>query len=108
MPKRPRQQRRAPDEADLETDVPPDALRDDLPRRRDQPPTPPDSITPRDGEVPVGGGFTPTPDGGNEQHPIHDEEFRKRYVERLRARDRPVGWCRAAALTKRSKFYMPG
>ena len=73
MPKRPRQRRRAPDEADLETNIAPDALRDDL-RRRDQPPAPPDSVPPRDGEVPVGGGFTSTPDGGNEQHPIHDED----------------------------------
>jgi hypothetical protein len=73
MPKRPRQRRRAPDEADLETNIAPDALRDDL-RRREQPPAPPDSMPPRDGEVPVGGGFTPTPDGGNEQHPIHDED----------------------------------
>ena len=71
MPKEPR--RRAPDEADLETNIAPDALRDDM-RRRDQPPTPPDSMPPRDGEVPVGGGFTPAPDGGNEQHPIHDED----------------------------------
>ena len=71
MPKKPR--RRAPDEADLETNIAPDALRDDS-RRRDQPPEPPDSMPPRDGEVPAGGGFTPTPDGGNEQHPIHDED----------------------------------
>ena len=50
MPKKPR--RRAPDESDLEANIAPDALRDDL-RRRDQPPTPPDSTPPRDGEVPV-------------------------------------------------------
>jgi hypothetical protein len=24
--------------------------------------------------VPAGGGFTPSPDGGNDQHPIHDED----------------------------------
>ena len=65
MPNKTRQRRRAPDEANLETNISPDALRDDL-RRRDQPPTPPDSMPARDGEVPVGGGFTPTPDGGNE------------------------------------------
>ena len=38
----------------------------------------PNSMPPRDderpGEVPAGGGFTPAPDGGNEQHPIHDED----------------------------------
>ena len=78
MPSKPRQRRRkAPDEADLETNIAPDALRDDL-RRHDQQEIPPDSMPPRDdrqsGEVPVGGGFTPTPDGGNDQHPIHDED----------------------------------
>lgn len=77
MPTKPRRRRRAPDEADLETNIAPDALRDDL-RRRDQRPTPPDSMPPRDderlGEVPAGGGFTPTPDGGNDQHLIHDED----------------------------------
>ena len=77
MPNKTGQRRRAPDEANLETNISPDALRDDV-RRRDQPPTLPDSVPPRDderpGEVPVGGGFTPTPDGGNEQHPIHDED----------------------------------
>ena len=77
MPSKPRRGRRAPDEADLETNIAPDALRDDL-RRRDQQPTRPDSMPSRDderpGEVPAGGGFTPTPDGGNDQHPIHDED----------------------------------
>jgi hypothetical protein len=24
--------------------------------------------------MPAGGGFTPTLDGGNDQHPIHDED----------------------------------
>jgi hypothetical protein len=69
MPTKSRQRRRAPDEADLETNIAPDALRDDL-RRRDQRQTPPDSMPPRDdgrpGEVPAGGGFTPAPDGGND------------------------------------------
>ena len=77
MPAKPRRRRQSPDEADLETNIAPDALRDDL-RRHDQRPTPPDSMPPRDderpGEVPAGGGFTPAPDGGNEQHPIHDED----------------------------------
>ena len=73
MPKRPRQRRRALDESNLETNVASDALCDDL-WRRDRLPAPPDSVPPRDGEVPAGGGFTPTPDGGNEQHPIHDED----------------------------------
>ncbi len=77
MPTKPRRRRQAPDQTDLETNVAPAALRDDL-RRRDQKPTPPDSMPPREnerqGEVPAGGGFTPTPDGGNAQHPIHDED----------------------------------
>lgn len=67
MPNKPRQRRRAPDEADLETNIPPDALRDDV--RRSMPPR----DDQRPGEVPMGGGFTPTPDGRNE-HPIHDED----------------------------------
>jgi len=66
--------RQAPD---LETNTGPDLLRDDL-RRRGQPETSPDSMPPRDeertGEEPAGGGFTPRADGGNEQHPIHDED----------------------------------
>ena len=39
---------------------------------------PPDSMAPdeevAEEEDPVGGGFTPRPDGGNDQHPIHDED----------------------------------
>ena len=70
----PRRRRRAPD---LETNTAPDLLHDDL-RRRDQRETPPDSMPPGDeertGEEPAGGGFTPRADGGNEQHPIHDED----------------------------------
>jgi len=77
MRSKPGQRRKAPEEADLETNIAPDALRDDL-RRDDQRPTPPDSMPPRDdqlsGTVPAGGGFTPSPDGGNDQHPIHDED----------------------------------
>ena len=73
MPTKARRRRQSPDQADLETNIAPDAL-----RRRDQRPTPPDSMPPREdehqGEVPAGGGFTPTPDGGNDQHPIHDED----------------------------------
>jgi hypothetical protein len=71
---KPRRRRRAPDP---ETNTASDLVRDEL-RRRDQPQTPPDSIPPRDeehtGEEPVGGGFTPVADGGNEQHPVHDED----------------------------------
>jgi hypothetical protein len=70
----PRRRRRSPD---LETNVPPDALRDDL-RRRDKRRSPPDSIPASGdkpvGNVPAGGGFTPAQDGGNAQHPIHDED----------------------------------
>ncbi|MGB7716985.1 MAG: hypothetical protein WBL81_18755 [Pseudolabrys sp.] len=94
----PRRRRRAPD---LETNTAPDLLHDDL-RRRDQRETPPDSMPPGDeertGEEPAGGGFTPRADGGNEQHPIHDEDqedaspsYYEREIARLHAgiRDRP-------------------
>ena len=70
----PRRRRQAPD---LETNTAPDLLPDDL-RRRDPPETPPDSMPPNqevaEEEDSVGGGFTPRADGGNEQHPIHDED----------------------------------
>jgi len=63
--------------ADLETNTAPDALPDDL-RRNDQPPAPPDSMPPRedvdDALVPAGGGFTPAEDGGNKNHPMHDDD----------------------------------
>ncbi|MGC1591925.1 MAG: hypothetical protein WA770_17655 [Pseudolabrys sp.] len=94
----PRRRRRAPD---LETNTAPDLLHDDL-RRRDQRETPPDSMPPGDeertSEEPAGGGFTPRADGGNEQHPIHDEDqedaspsYYEREIARLDAviRDRP-------------------
>lgn len=45
---------------DLETNTPPDLVGDDL-RRRDQRTTPPDSKPPRG-------------DGGNADHPIHDDD----------------------------------
>jgi len=93
----PRRRRRAPD---LETNTAPDLLHDDL-RRTDQRATPPDTMPPRDeertGEEPAGGGFTPKADGGNEQHPIHDEDqddaarsYYEREINRLDAviRDR--------------------
>jgi hypothetical protein len=71
------QARRRRQVPDLETNTAPDLLRDDL-RRHDQLRTPPDSIPPREeertSEEVVGGGFTPKADGGNEQHPIHDED----------------------------------
>ena len=39
---------------------------------------PPDSMAPdeevAEEEDPVGGGFTPRADGGNDQHPVHDED----------------------------------
>jgi len=75
---KPRRRRQKRDQApDVETNTGPDVLRDDL-RRRDQRESPPDSMPPRTdqspGEKPAGGGFTPTPDGGNRQHPVHDED----------------------------------
>jgi hypothetical protein len=74
MANRPRRQRKAPD---LETNTPPDLLPDDL-RRQDQPQTPPDSMAPdeevAEEEDAVGGAFTPRIDGGNDQHPVHDED----------------------------------
>jgi hypothetical protein len=66
----PRRRRKAPD---LETNAAPDQLRDDL-RQGDRQQTPPDSMPGSDEEEPAGGGFTPKEDGGNEQHPIHDED----------------------------------
>ena len=70
----PRRRREAPD---LNTNNAPDILLNDL-RRRDPPETPPDSLPPDDeavtGQEPAAGGFIPLPDGGNEQHPIHDED----------------------------------
>jgi hypothetical protein len=72
-PKSPRSRRRG----NLETNTAPDAVPEDL-RRRDRPATPPDSLPPRDrareGEEPVGGGFTPSEDGGIAQHPVHDSD----------------------------------
>ena len=74
MAKDPRRRRKAPD---VETSTPPDLLTDDL-RQRDPPQTPPDSMAPDEKvaqeEDPVGGGFTPRADGGNDQHPVHDED----------------------------------
>jgi hypothetical protein len=74
MANKPRRRRKAPD---LETNPSPDLLPDEL-RRRDPPQTPPDSMPPdeevAEEEDPVGGGFTPRIDGGNEQHPVHDED----------------------------------
>lgn len=65
--------KRQPGEDDLETNIAPAAL-----RREDLPATTPDSMPPRqtgrDGGKPAGGGFTPAVDGGNPQHPVHDED----------------------------------
>ncbi|HKS86628.1 MAG TPA: hypothetical protein VJR71_14195 [Pseudolabrys sp.] len=99
MRNQPRSRRSAPDP---ETNATPDLFRDDL-RRRDQRRTPPEDAPPGEhensGEIPAGGGFTPAPDGGNEQHPVHDEDQEdatpsdyEREIDRLdaavRARDR--------------------
>jgi hypothetical protein len=106
----PQRQRQAPD---LETNTAPDQLRDDL-RRRDQQQTPPDSVPPgeaeRAEEEPVGGGFTPKADGGNEQHPIHDEDQEDATpddYERGNRQARRSG-ARPLALTWRSKFCCAG
>ncbi|HZT25411.1 MAG TPA: hypothetical protein VFA57_06875 [Pseudolabrys sp.] len=60
--------------------VPPpavDAVPDDM-RRRDQEESRPETLPTEDeartGEEPVGGGFTPSEDGGVDQHPIHDSD----------------------------------
>ena len=73
-PKTARNQHR---KSDLETNVAPDTLPDDL-RRDDSASMPPDSLPPRDNAAearrPAGGGFSPAEDGGVAQHPIHDED----------------------------------
>jgi hypothetical protein len=66
MTKQPRRRRKA---LDVEANTQPDPT-DDL-RRTDPSQTPPDSMPP---DKEVGGGFTPRADGGNDQHPIHDED----------------------------------
>lgn len=61
--------------ADLAGGTRPD-LRDED-RRRDLPETRPEELDERAArgeEVPAGGGFSPTEDGGNPQHPVHDED----------------------------------
>lgn len=67
-----RQPRPAPD---LETNTAPDLPDED--RRRDLPETRPETLGERANrgeEIPAGGGFTPTEDGGNDDHPVHDED----------------------------------
>lgn len=66
---------RKPRNTDLESDTAPDLIQKD--RRRDLPETRPDTLgehAERGENVPAGGGFTPTEDGGNPQHPVHDED----------------------------------
>ncbi len=66
---------RKPRNPDLESNTAPDLIDED--RRRDLPKTRPDTLGERTGrgeEVPAGGGFTPPEDGGNPQHPVHDED----------------------------------
>lgn len=73
MPAKPKRRRQEPD---LETNSDPD-VSDNL-RRRDPSQAPPDSLPERGEERPVddpnAGGMTPMADGGNPQHPIHDED----------------------------------
>lgn len=60
---------------DLESNTAPDLIDED--RRRDLPETRPETLgerAERGEEVPAGGGFMPTEDGGNPQHPVHDED----------------------------------
>ena len=67
-----RKPRSAPD---LETNSAPELL--DRDRRRDLPETRPEELDERAArgeEIPAGGGFSPTEDGGNPQHPVHDED----------------------------------
>ena len=69
-------------EPDLETNTAPELLDDD--RRRDLPETRPEELDERAArgeEIPAGGGFTPTEDGGNPQHPVHDEDEEDRLHE---------------------------
>jgi hypothetical protein len=85
-------------EPDLETNTAADALPNDL-RRDDLPETPPEELPPPEerGELlPVGGGFTPTEDGGVDQHPVHDDDLEdntpsdyERELDRLDAAARP-------------------
>lgn len=63
-----RKPRRNPD---LESNTAPDLIDED--RRRDRPETL-DERALRGEEIPAGGGFTPAEDGGNPQHPVHDED----------------------------------
>ncbi|RDV05468.1 hypothetical protein [Undibacter mobilis] len=66
---------RTPRNTDLESNTAPDLIDED--RRRDLPETRPDTLgerVERGEETPAGGGFSPTADGGNAQHPVHDED----------------------------------
>jgi hypothetical protein len=54
-------------------------LPDDL-RRRDQAETPPDSLPRPEEDVRVSG-RAGSPDGGNDQHPVHDEDLEDRGPE---------------------------
>lgn len=63
---------RKPRNTDLESNTAPDLIDED--RRRGLPETRLETLGERGEEVPAGGGFTPTEDGGNPQHPVHDED----------------------------------
>jgi hypothetical protein len=76
-PKNKERQRDLDQEPDLNIDSAIDATDDNL-RRIDSSSTLSDSLLPNEGslaeEEPIDGGFRPTEDGGNSQHPIHDED----------------------------------
>ena len=71
------------------SDERPDEMPDDL-RRRDQPRTPPDSLPPKVDDVP-----TLAVDGGNPNHPVHDDDLEdlepSDFEEEVDALDAPRG-----------------
>ena len=63
---------RIPDLDDVATDaLPNDVRREDI---EESPPDLPPAADAAEGAIPAGGGFSPSEDGGNPQHPVHDED----------------------------------